>query len=348
MELFDTVQDGQAEGGEAGESRRGLEVLAELRERIEQLEDAGAIDDSPRPDFTLISRRLKPAVKGGPPNLLQRLCSAQLEIKTVVKDGTNSEYRFKFASVDSVVGACRAALAKNGIVVLLSPVRKKAEAYQTSGGKTGRSVEQVSCVSVLNAEDPDECMEYEISGLVQQIGDKQEWVLSAQFRKYALIELLNLERGNEDAEGRPDAPPDSGKSAAGPISGRSGNARSYDQRSRAPQGAPLIAEYTRPPAAARPTLDRTRDMLWRALEKAAPTTTGKTITEPQQRRLFAMAKEAGYSAEMVVDELASRLRLSPPMIPWSLYDGVIQTYRDFPLAGAPPREPGEDPDADVS
>lgn len=296
------------------------------------------------PDFREVKRQLKPATPNGKPNLLQRILAAQAAVAKVDKDRKNTEQNYKYSSVDEIVGASRMALIEAGIFVHITPSRKRAGEYKTGSGKSGRQVEAFSTVTVMNAEDPEELLQYEISGFVQAVGDKQEWVLSAQFRKYALIELLNLERGTADDQ--------EAQRGSDDVASRGSYQRPQQRSSSAPpaQRPNTPASADRQPA--RPVIGgdtTTRDMMIRALQSGAPKAGGKPISEAQVKRLFAVAKDAGYSREQVVDSLGDWFRLTPPELPWQLYDGVVQLFAKYPTSQreAPPAPAENEADLDV-
>lgn len=288
------------------------------------------------PDFREVKRNLKPSTKGGPMNLLQRILSAQAAVAKVDKDRKNTEQNYKYSSVDEIVGASRLALVEAGIFVHITPSRKRSGEYKTGSGKSGRQVEAFSTVTVLNVDDPEELLQYEISGFVQAVGDKQEWVLSAQFRKYALIELLNLERGTADDQ--------EAQRGSDDVASR-GYQRPQQQRSSAPpaqRSSSAPSNGDRQPA--RPEITgstTTRNMMIDAMKQGMPKG-GKTISEAQVKRLFAVAKEAGYSRENVVDSMGEWFRLTPPELPWQSYDSVVNLFAKYPTASAPVQAPPPD------
>lgn len=316
-----------------------------VRELVEEaMEDAADSAAHLVPDFKPVRRNLKPATKGGSPTLLQRILKTQLAIETVAKDRKNTEFNYKYSSVDDVVGACRKALAENGVFVQITPARKRSSVIEFRNSK-GRGVEMFSTITVLNAEDPEEFLEYEISGLVQTPGDKQEWVLSAQFRKYSLIELLNLERGTAD-DHESQRSGEMTRGDAGGISGRGGYQRPQggrgnwqDQRSSA---APATSAASADRQPARPEIGgatKTRDVMIEALRAALPKNgNAKVISEAQAKRLFAVAGEAGYSREEVVDSLGAWFKLTPANLPWQLYEGVVNLFKAYPTSKAERRE----------
>lgn len=296
------------------------------------------------PDFREVKRQLKPATPNGKPNLLQRILAAQAAVAKVDKDRKNTEQNYKYSSVDEIVGASRMALIEAGIFVHITPSRKRAGEYKTGSGKSGRQVEAFSTVTVMNAEDPEELLQYEISGFVQAVGDKQEWVLSAQFRKYALIELLNLERGTADDQ--------EAQRGSDDVASRGSYQRPQQRSSSAPpaQRPNTPASSDRQPA--RPEITgstTTRSMMIDALKQGVTKAGGKPISEAQVKRLFAVAKDAGYSREQVVDSLGDWFRLTPPELPWQLYDGVVQLFAKYPTSQreAPPAPAENEADLDV-
>jgi ERF superfamily len=73
--------------------------------------------------------------------LAQALASAQLEFAAVVKDSDNPYYSSKYADLSTVIGATQPALAKNGLVIIQSPVVRledqKAGVVTTLAHKSG-------------------------------------------------------------------------------------------------------------------------------------------------------------------------------------------------------------------
>lgn len=266
------------------------------------------------PDFS----ELKPVGAGedAPPNLLRRLTAAMLEVdKKVPELGRNQDQGYNYARVDEVVQHARQALASNGVYAAVSPLREEWEEIQFRNGGRGRRLVMHGRVTVMNADDPQDQLQYELGAANDGIGDKGQQVCYSTLRKYMLIELLLLPRGvNDDAEAQKSnelAPANGGQQQGAQSGSQGGGGRRY-----AEQEGPPDAELAELVEAER------YEEAWQRLGVLA-NKGGKQISQPQLNRLYARAGEQGWSRELVDKYLRSQLQILPPHLPRAAYDAVV-------------------------
>jgi hypothetical protein len=97
-----------------------------------------------------------------------------------------------------------------------------------------------------------------------------------------------------------------------------------------------VPTKAKPPAAAAATSSQPSE---RAESKP-----GHGITEPQQKRLFAIAKSSGWSNDQIKDALKRRWGVEHSSeITWSRYDAVVEFFRLRPEEVGGPPEPEPEP-----
>lgn len=96
--------------------------------------DDGKGDQPEPPEWTIID------ASDGPTELVNALAAAMADAGRVVKDRTNTDQGWKFASVESMLEAVRLPLFKRGVILTLSQPRYSTEVIHSRSGTPGEKV----------------------------------------------------------------------------------------------------------------------------------------------------------------------------------------------------------------
>lgn len=140
------------------------------------------------------------------PNLYQKICKIMGEVPSVVKGATvqagrNSTYRA--VQHDDVARALQPRFSKYGIVCVVDVVNCKTERYTVStqyGEKLCYDTQITCCISLINADNPDERISAHGFGHAIDTQDKGPGKAESYAVKYALLKLFQIPSMDEEEQ----------------------------------------------------------------------------------------------------------------------------------------------------
>lgn len=151
----------------------------------------------------LAERRTAPAAdEKDARNLLQRLNAVRGEVKYVQKDKRVGEGGYLAVTHDAVTALVRDSLIKHGIVFVPSILTSSVE---PTGTNTAKGIPFIRYAArfkftVLNVDDPQDNMEFELESHAIDQGDKAPGKAISYAKKYAVLKLLEIPSGEEEEE----------------------------------------------------------------------------------------------------------------------------------------------------
>jgi hypothetical protein len=254
-------------------------------------------------------------LKAGERCLTARLAIAIGEFEgRLAKDRTNPDQRYKYTSIDAVTAAARDLSARNGIVVLAVPVSRVLEPVQFRNS-TGRRLTMVYRAVVMNSDDPQDQMSWELEVANDGTQDKGHQVCAAIARKLLLLELFQFPRGDGD-----------------------------DHEA---QSHPGLGQHQGPPGGGGADLESTVQELcnggdlkgaWKAIQGVKDTS--GPVSEARIKRLFAIGGNAGWIAAAIRAVVKKELGIELEAMPYrDVYPAVVKFFELVPPASAPAVDP---------
>ncbi len=136
-----------------------------------------------------------------PLNLFQRINAIRAEVRTVAKDAQVSAGQGSYAAVthDAVTRMVRPLMVKHGVVSLIQPRQSEMVDTGTNWGKRKlfQYRGQFLC-TLVNTDNPDECIEMRIEAHADESGDKAPGKALSYAAKSFYLKVFAIETGEDD------------------------------------------------------------------------------------------------------------------------------------------------------
>lgn len=303
-----------------------------MRLQIDQLREELAEREEP-PQFRQTKVCLKPwGGEGQPPNLLMRLCAVMGDIKSVPKSRKHSQHGYMYASIDDVVAAVRPLLAKHGVWTLTALTSRTLVSFNTTKG-VGYNGDFTYDCTLFNAQDPTDCISWEMALLATNPGEKVDGVAQSQAVKLFLILAFNLDRGDDDADSNPSEGPRN-TSEAMRIGRQQQRPRDYgsppsDRRETSRQQT----SATEGSGSAFEDALRKWEARWVKICEILAATTGdvETIGRSDVDAIFAAGAMKGWERDMVEATIRREAKWTKALedLPWTVAELLAKTFGGF-------------------
>ena len=140
-------------------------------------------------------------------NIYQRITAVTDAIKAFEKDGTNTQFRFKYASIEDVVQTIQPICIEYGICLIQEAVTD-GTIHKFQGSKNDNMISTCDVIThAVNMDDPTDSVTTHMPGQGYDSLDKGIFKAVSGARKYAIFGMFNLHAGDEE--------PDAGTSSGG-------------------------------------------------------------------------------------------------------------------------------------
>lgn len=229
--------------------------------------------------------------------LVKKLAKVMQEVKYIQKTGFNSFHKYKYATEADVNEKVREELAKQNVIMLPSMTGHEMRTHTNRNGAT----EYIICVDMQFTfvdGDSGESFTVNMSGEGQDAGDKGMYKAIAGAQKYALMKVFMIPTGDD-----PEAD-------EGVDERNQGNTKSKAATNKETPPPPSWGGPQNPP-------------------QAPSSAKGKTISEAQQRRLFAICGEHGVPTEEVKAKISAFGFASTKDLDKKTYDLVCEWAENY-------------------
>ena len=229
--------------------------------------------------------------------LVKKLAKVMQEVKYIQKTGFNSFHKYKYATEADVNEKVREELAKQNVIMLPSMTGHEMRTHTNRNGAT----EYIICVDMQFTfvdGDSGESFTVNMSGEGQDAGDKGMYKAIAGAQKYALMKVFMIPTGDD-----PEAD-------EGVDERNQGNTKSKAATNKETPPPPSWGGPQNPP-------------------QPPPSADKKTVSEAQQKRLYAICKEHGVSFDEMKKKVTAHGFASHKDLDKKTYDLVCEWAENY-------------------
>jgi hypothetical protein len=168
-------------------------------------------------------------------NIYQRIAAVTSDIKAFDKDGSNTQFHFKYASIEQIVQTIQPVCIEHGIT-LIQEAETDGTIQKFEGGKGTNNISTCTVIThAINMDNPEDRVITRMPGQGYDSLDKGIFKAISGARKYAIFGMFNLHAGDDEPDAdigrghepprqrtRSDIPPDDTFPPEPPVSGKGG------------------------------------------------------------------------------------------------------------------------------
>jgi hypothetical protein len=168
-------------------------------------------------------------------NIYQRIAAVTADIKAFDKDGSNTQFHFKYASIEQIVQTIQPVCIEHGIT-LIQEAETDGTIQKFEGGKGTNNISTCTVIThAVNMDNPEDRVTTRMPGQGYDSLDKGIFKAISGARKYAIFGMFNLHAGDDEPDAdigrghepprqrtRSDIPPDDTFPPEPPVSGKGG------------------------------------------------------------------------------------------------------------------------------